>query len=46
MIQSMREYLDADQSAPGACPVELAPAMRSVMEELSPIAAVRGVRLR
>jgi len=46
MIQLMREYLDADQSGPVGCPVALAPARRSVIEELSSIAAVRGVRLR
>jgi hypothetical protein len=45
MIQLMREYLDADQLGPGDCPVALAPAMRSVIEEMSTIAAVRGVRL-
>ncbi|HYW36835.1 MAG TPA: hypothetical protein VE957_01865 [Terriglobales bacterium] len=46
MIQLMREYLDAEQPGPEACPAALAPAMRSVIEELSSIAAVRGVRLR
>jgi len=46
MIQLMREYLDAEQPGPEACPVALAPAMRSVIEELSSIAAVRGIRLR
>ncbi len=46
MIQLMREYLDAEQPGPGTSPVALAPAMRSVVEELSSIAAVRGIRLR
>ena len=45
MIQLMREYLDAEQPGPEAYPVALAPAMRSVIEELSSIAAVRGVQL-
>jgi len=46
MIQLMREYLDAEQPAPDAFSSALAPATRSVIEELSSIAAVRGVRLR
>ena len=46
MIQLMREYLDAEQPVPGAFSSALAPATRSVVEELSSIAAVRGVRLR
>jgi signal transduction histidine kinase len=46
MIQLMREYLDAEQPAPDAFSSALAPATRSVVEELSSIAAVRGVRLR
>ncbi len=46
MIQLMREYLDAEQSGPGTCPVALAPVLRSVMGELSSIAAVRDIRLR
>jgi hypothetical protein len=45
MIQLMREYLDADQSGPKGRPVAVASALRSVVEELSSIAAVRGVRL-
>jgi signal transduction histidine kinase len=44
-IQLMREYLDAEQPAPAAFSSALAPAIRSVIEELSSIAAVRGVRL-
>jgi signal transduction histidine kinase len=46
MIQLMREYLDAEQPAPEAFSSALAPATRSVIEELSSIAAERGVRLR
>ena len=46
MIQLMREYLDAEQPAPEAFSSAFAPATRSVIEELSSIAAVRGVRLR
>jgi len=46
MIQLMREYLDAEQPGPEACQAALAPAMRSVIEELSSIAAVRGTQLR
>jgi hypothetical protein len=46
MIQLMREYLDAEQPGPEAFSTALAPAMRSVIEDLSSIAAVRGVRLR
>jgi signal transduction histidine kinase len=46
MIQLMREYLDAEQPGPAACPVALAPALRSVVEELSSIAAVRNIGLR
>ena len=46
MIQLMREYLDAEQPGPEACSTALAPALRSVIEELSSIAAVRGIPLR
>jgi signal transduction histidine kinase len=46
MIQLMREYLDAEQPAPEAFSSALAPATRSVVEELSSIAAVRSVRVR
>lgn len=46
MIQLMREYLDAEQPGPEACSVALAPVLRSVLEELSSIAAVRGIQLR
>jgi signal transduction histidine kinase len=45
MIQLMREYLDAEQPASDAYSAELAPALRSLTEELSSIAAVRGVQL-
>jgi len=45
MIQLMREYLEAEQPGPEAFSSALAPAMRSVIEELSSIAAVRGVQL-
>jgi signal transduction histidine kinase len=46
MIQLMREYLDAEQSGTGVCRVALAPVLRSVMGELSSIAAVREIQLR
>ena len=46
MIQLMREYLDAERPGPETLSSALAPAMRSVIEELSSIAAVRGIRLR
>lgn len=50
MVQLMREYLDAEQSEPApfsstmSCALELV--TRSVVEELSSIAAVRDVHLR
>ncbi len=46
MIQLIREYLDAEQTGPETCSTALAPALRSVIEEVSSIAEVRGVRLR
>jgi hypothetical protein len=46
MIQLMREYLDAEQPGPKPCATALAPALRSVIEDLSSIAAVRGIQLR
>jgi hypothetical protein len=46
MIQLMREYLDAEQPGPEASSTALAPVVRSVIEALSSIAAVRGIRLR
>ncbi len=46
MIQLMREYLDAEQPGPEGCPVPLAPVVRSVVGELSSIAAVRNIELR
>jgi hypothetical protein len=45
MIQLMREYLDAEQPGGEAFSTALAPAIRSVVECLSSIAVVRGVRL-
>ena len=45
MIQLMREYLDAEQPAPETNSAALAPVLHYVVEELSSIAAVRGVRL-
>ena len=46
MIQLMREYLNAEHTGPELCAVALEPATRSVIEELSSIAAVRGIQLR
>jgi len=46
MIQLMREYLAAEQPSPETCSVALAPVLRSVIEELSSIAAVRDIQLR
>jgi signal transduction histidine kinase len=46
MIQLMREYLDAEQPGQHGRPSPLAPAVSSVIDQLSSIAAVRGVRLR
>ncbi|HYU47432.1 MAG TPA: hypothetical protein VEK84_14800 [Terriglobales bacterium] len=45
MIQLMREYLDAEEPGSEAHPVALARAARAVVEELSSIAALRGIRL-
>src|SRR5208282_4320079 len=45
MIQLMREYVDAEHPGPEICPVALEPVMRSVIEDLSSIAAVRGIQL-
>jgi signal transduction histidine kinase len=46
MVQLMREYVDAGQSGRRVCDsVALAPAIRGVIEELSSIAALRGIRL-
>jgi hypothetical protein len=45
MIQLMREYLEAEQPGAGTVSSALAPMLRSVIEELLSIAAVRGVRL-
>ena len=46
MIQLMREYLDAEQPGSEAFSCSLGPALRSAIEKLSSIAAVRGVQLR
>src|SRR5260370_34820236 len=46
MIQLMREYLDAEQPRREAYWTELAPVVQNVIEELSSIAAVRGIELR
>jgi hypothetical protein len=46
MVQLMREYLDAEQAGWEADGVALAPALRSVVEELATIAAVGGIELR
>jgi signal transduction histidine kinase len=45
MIQLMREYLDAEQPGSEAHPVALAPAVRTVVDELSSIAALCGIKL-
>jgi hypothetical protein len=46
MVQLMREYLDAERPAPQLQTTALAPVLRSVIEEMSSIADVRGVRVR
>ncbi len=46
MVQLMREYVDAERPALQIRASALAPGVRSVVEELSSIAAVRGTRLR
>jgi hypothetical protein len=46
MIQLMREYLDAERPSPGGPFCSLAPVVGNVVEELSSIAAVRGISLR
>lgn len=45
MVQLMRDYLDAEHSGSEMCPVALAPAVRAVVEDLSSIAALRGIKL-
>jgi len=45
MIQLMREYLDAEQLA-GVQAVALMPVLRSLVEDLASVAAVRNIRLR
>jgi hypothetical protein len=44
-VQLLREYLDADQTGTQAASCALAPALVKVAEELSTVAAVRGVWL-
>ena len=46
MIRLMREYLDAEQHRPEGFSSALAPALQSVVEELSSIALVHGIQLR
>jgi signal transduction histidine kinase len=46
MIQLLREYLDAEQPAAKVLSTALAPTLLSVIENLSSIAVVRGIRLR
>jgi hypothetical protein len=46
MIQLMREYLDVEPPEPKVYWSALTPALRSVVEDLSSIAAVRDIRLR
>jgi len=45
MIQLMREYLDAEQPGAEAFSAALQPTIRSVIEDLSSIAVVRGIQL-
>jgi signal transduction histidine kinase len=46
MIQLMREYVDTEQPTLTIRSSALAPGVRSVVEELASVAAVRGIRLR
>ncbi|MGB9235201.1 MAG: hypothetical protein WCC04_12370, partial [Terriglobales bacterium] len=46
MIQLMREYLDAEQSAVGGLAIAFMPVLRNVVDELSPLGAIRNVRVR
>jgi hypothetical protein len=46
MIRLMREYHEAEQPGPKGFSTALEPALRSVVEDLSSIAVVRGVGLR
>jgi len=46
MIQLMREYVDAEQPGPEESATPLAQVLRSVVEALTSIAAVRAVELR
>src|SRR5260370_15787253 len=45
MIQLMREYLDAEQRGREAYSTELGPVVQNVIEELSTIAAARGIEV-
>jgi hypothetical protein len=45
LIQLMRDYLDAEQPGSEASVVALTPVVRSVVEDLSSIAALRGIKL-
>ncbi|MGB6386890.1 MAG: hypothetical protein WBE45_02745 [Terriglobales bacterium] len=45
MVQLMREYLDAEQPGAGTVSTALTPVLQSVIDELSSIAAVRGIQL-
>jgi signal transduction histidine kinase len=46
LVQLMREYLDTERGGTEACSTALAPGLRSLVEELGLVAAVRSVRLR
>lgn len=46
VVQLIREYLEAERPTPQVHTTGLAPVLRSVIEDLSSIADVRGVRVR
>jgi signal transduction histidine kinase len=46
IIQLMREYLDAEQGGAKGPAIAMMPVLRSLCDELSPLAAARDVRLR
>lgn len=46
MIQLMREYIDAEQGEAEGPAIALMPVLTSLSDDLSPLAALRGVRLR
>ena len=46
MIQLMREYLDAEQPGSETHPVALAPAVEAVVDKLSPVAGLCGIKLK